>query len=345
VFDPGGVAPKNGRYFGFPYSQEEGEILILPAGWDVTTSYRDGTSKGPAAVLEASPQLDFTSPYRARAWETKIASIPPDPKWLEENALLRPLAREVIGALENGTEPDARLLARVNEGGRKFHADLEQRTCDALKKGKRVVTLGGDHSVALGPIRAHAGHFGKISVLHIDAHADLRVAYEGFEHSHASVMHHVAKLPGVGTLVQVGLRDVSPEELAETEENHKIHAHFDWNIRRATAKGISWDDQAAAIIAPLGDLVYVSVDIDGLDPKYCPGTGTPVPGGLELWELFYLIEAVEASGRRIVGADLMEVAPGDTEFDANVGARILFQLCQFVRNGMDRPRPRLTDAN
>ncbi|RZA06155.1 MAG: agmatinase family protein [Proteobacteria bacterium] len=335
AFDPGAVAEKNGRYFGFPYSEEEGEILILPAGWDVTTSYRDGASRGPAAVLDASPQLDFTSPYRDKAWETKIASVAPDANWLKENALLRPLAKEVINALENGRAPDARLLARVNEGGAAFHAALEARTAGALAKGKGVVTLGGDHSVALGPIRAHAAAFKNISVLHIDAHADLRVAYEGFEHSHASVMHHVARLPQVSALVQVGLRDISPEELKETETNEKIYAHFDWDIRRATARGISWDDQTRAMIAPLSDLVYISVDIDGLDPKYCPGTGTPVPGGLELWELLYLIEAVQSSGRRIVGADLMEVAPGDTEWDANVGARILFQLCQFVRNGQD----------
>ncbi len=334
-FDPGGVGTKNGNYFGFPYEEAEAEVLILPAGWDVTTSYREGTSAGPAAVLEASPQLDFTSPYRARAWETRIASLKPDLKWLEWNRHLRPLAREVIEALESGREPDAKCLARVNEGGAVFHRAVEERVRAGLASGKRVVTLGGDHSVALGPIRAHAEAFKKISVLHIDAHADLRVAYEGFEHSHASIMHHVSRLDSVHALVQVCLRDVSPEEMAYAEENPKVHAHYDWDLRRGTARGLSWAEQCRKIIAPLGELVYVSVDVDGLDPKYCPGTGTPVPGGLELWEMLFLLEEVEASGRRFVGADLMEVAPGATEWDANVGARILFQLCQFVRNGMD----------
>lgn len=335
-FDPGGVGAKNGNYFGFPYEEADAEVLILPAGWDVTTSYREGTSAGPAAVLDASPQLDFTSPYRARAWETRIASLKPDPQWLEWNRHLRPLAREVIEALESGRAPDPKWLERVNEGGRVFHRAVEARARAGLAAGKRVVTLGGDHSVALGPIRAHAEAFQKISVLHIDAHADLRVAYEGFEHSHASIMHHVSLLDSVETLVQVGLRDVSPEEMAYAESTAKIHAHYDWDLRRATARGSSWQEQCRKIIAPLGELVYVSVDVDGLDPKYCPGTGTPVPGGLELWELFFLLEEVEASGRRFVGADLMEVAPGATEWDANVGARILFQLCQFVRNGMDQ---------
>jgi agmatinase len=334
-FDPGGVAPKNGNYFGFPYSQAEAEILILPCPWDVTTSYRDGTARGPAAILDASPQLDFTSPYREKAWETKIGSLPGDPGWLESNKLLRPLAKEVIEGLERGEPARDDLLKLINDGGFAFHDAVEAHCRSTLAEGKRVITLGGDHSVALGPIRAYADFFGPISVLHIDAHADLRVAFEGFEHSHASVMHHVAQLYGVEALVQVGLRDVSPEEMVAIRTHEKITATFDWDIRRNTARGVSWAEQCRKIIEPLGQNVYLSVDVDGLDPKYCPGTGTPVPGGLELWEMLYLFEEVQASGRRIVGADLMEVSPteGD-EWDANVGARILFQLCQFVKNSI-----------
>jgi agmatinase len=134
-------------------------------------------------------------------------------------------------------------------------------------------------------------------------------------------------------LVQVGLRDVSPEEHAEIAHNPKITAHFDWDLRRATAAGISWGAQCKKIVSELGKDVYLSIDIDGLDPRYCPNTGTPVPGGLEYWELFALLEEVEKSGRNIIGADLVEVAPstGAGEWDANVGARILFQLCQFLR--------------
>jgi agmatinase len=239
----------------------------------------------------------------------------------------------VIEALEGGAEPASleEPLSRINREGAAFHAALEAAAAEWLGKGKRVVTVGGDHSVSLGPIRALAARQ-KFSVLHIDAHADLRVAYEGFEHSHASIMHHVHGMENVEKLVQVGLRDLSPEEHAVIASSGKIHAHFDWDLRRATATGESWAAQCRRIVGGLTEDVYLSVDIDGLDPRFCPGTGTPVPGGLEYWELFTLLEEVERSGRRFIGADLVEVAPlAGSEWDANVGARILFQLCQFLR--------------
>lgn len=331
-FDPGGVGVKNGKYFGFPYSAEEAEILVLPAPWDVTTSYRDGTHRGPEAILLASPQLDFTSPYREHAWETRIGSIEPLPHWGDLNRSLRSCAKKVIEALESGEEPSLHALSEANQGGALFHAELEGMVRHWLSRGKKIVTLGGDHSVSFGPIKAHGEKYKELSVLHIDAHADLRVAYEGFEHSHASIMNHVQRMPFVKALVQVGLRDVSPDEMALAASSPKIHAHYDWDLRRQTARGISWEEQCQRIIEPLGKDVYLSVDVDGLDPRYCPGTGTPVPGGLEMWELYHLLETVEKSGRRFVGADLVEVSPSpDSEWDANVGARLLFQICQFLR--------------
>ncbi|MGZ3652365.1 MAG: agmatinase family protein [Bdellovibrionota bacterium] len=330
-FDPNLVAVKNGRFFGLPYSSEEAAIVVLPLPWDVTTSYRDGTSHGPRAVLDASYQLDFFSPYRAEAWKTRIGTAPTPPAWLEKNIELRAKAKRVIESLEDGQQAPAKLLEEVNREGAAFHAATQAAAAQWLGAGKKVITLGGDHSVSLGPVRALADRQ-KFSVLHIDAHADLRVAYEGFEHSHASIMHHVKELPNVEKLVQVGLRDLSPDEHAEIVRNEKITAHFDWDLRRASAAGIAWNEQCKRIVEPLGTDVYLSVDIDGLDPRYCPGTGTPVPGGLEYWEFFALLEEVERSGRRFVGADLVEVAPSkDSEWDANVGARILFQLCQFLR--------------
>ncbi len=335
-FDPSAVAVKNGNFFGFPYSPEDAEIVILSLPWDVTTSYKDGASRGPSAILDASYQLDFFSPYRTEAWKTKIATLPTPPSWAEANTALRRDAKSVIELLEKGASAESleSILLRINGESEKAHAEFEATAKHWLNKGKKVLTLGGDHSVSYGPIRAlaeaRAGK--KFSVLHIDAHADLRVAYEGFEHSHASIMHHVSNFPGMHALVQVGLRDVSPVELAAIQGNSKLTAHFDWDLRRNSAKGISWQEQCKRIVEPLGKEVYLSVDIDGLDPKYCPGTGTPVPGGLETWELFTLLEEVEASGRTFIGADLVEVAPSkDSEWDANVGARILFQLCQFLR--------------
>jgi len=332
-FNPNSVAVKNGNFFGFPYAVEEAEILILPIPWDVTTSYKDGASLGPRAVLEASYQLDFFSPYREEAWKTRIGTLPSPPLWLEKNQALRALAKKIIQDLEKG-EPTDSLLAQlepVNRESAAMHEAFEAAAAKWLRAEKKIVTLGGDHSVSLGPIRALAEQK-KFSVLHIDAHADLRVNYEGFQHSHASIMNQVKELSSVEKIVQVGLRDLAPDERAEIDRNEKITAHFDWDLRRATAEGKSWVEQCKSIVEPLGKEVYLSLDIDGLDPKYCPGTGTPVPGGLEYWELFTLLEEVERSDRRFIGADLVEVAPSaSSEWDANVGARILFQICQFLR--------------
>ncbi len=329
AFDPSAVAVKNGNFFGFPYTPEEAEIVILSAPWDVSTSYRDGTAKGPAAVLSASYQLDFSSPFRKEAWKTKIATIPAKKSWALENKKLRAKAKQHIATLEKGKKPDPKTLSILNKKSAQFHAELEELASFWLNRGKRVFTLGGDHSISFGPIRALAKRK-KFSVLHIDAHADLRVAYEGFEHSHASIMHHVANMNAVDTIVQVGLRDISPEEIECITKNPKIQAYLDADLRRETAKGKNWNEICDKIIAPLGKEVYLSLDVDGLDPKYCPNTGTPVPGGLEYWEFFSLLEAVERSGRKIIGADLVEVAPGKDEWDANVGARLLFQICQFL---------------
>ena len=335
TFDPSEVAIKNGNFFGFPYSIQESNILLLSVPWDVTTSYRDGTSNGPQAILGASYQLDFFSPYKENAWETKLATIPFRSDWLALNSTMRMLAKELIEFQEKGGDihspgRESDLLRKVNHASAEFHLQVQEEVEAALHHGKVVLTIGGDHSISYGPIRAYAKKYADLSILHLDAHADLRVAYEGFHHSHASIMHLVAQFPEVTSLVQVGLRDVSPQEIALIATAEKIHSFFDWQLHQARSSGISWKEQCAAIIEKLGKHVYVSFDIDGLDPRFCPNTGTPVPGGLDFNDALYLFQQVIESGRKIVGADLVEVAPGKDEWDANVGARIAYQLCQFM---------------
>lgn len=335
-FDPSGIAIQNGNFFGLPYQPDDAQIVLLSCPWDVTTSYRDGTWQGPKAMLEASYQLDLSSPYKKNAWNTRISSLPMNPEWEERNHQLRLTAKEIISLLEKGISEDdpqvREMLEVINKAGKTFHGEVEAAAATWLAQGKRVITVGGDHSISYGPILAHTKTHPSFSVLHFDAHADLRDAYEGFEHSHASIMRHVEQMPAVNSLVQVGIRDVSPDEISYIENSKKLKTFYDWNIRRKTAQGVSWHDQCLEMIAPLEKKVYLSIDIDGLDPKYCPNTGTPVPGGIELWEMLYLIEQIKASGREIIGADLVEVSPGngESEWDANVGARILYQLCQFL---------------
>jgi agmatinase len=214
----------------------------------------------------------------------------------------------------------------------------------ALAKGKLVALVGGDHSTPYGAIRAHAEAFRGMGVLHVDAHADLREAFEGFTHSHASIMFNVMKdLPSITRLVQVGLRDVSEDEVSLiARSGGRIVAHFDAELGCAADGGEPWGKTIERIVGDLPTDVYVSFDVDGLDPALCPHTGTPVPGGLSFHQACALIAAVARSGRRIVGLDLNEVAPapgGADEWDGNVGARLLYKMIGWMLVSQGRITP------
>ena len=205
---------------------------------------------------------------------------------------------------------------------------VEARTAHWLDQGKLVGLVGGDHSVPLGFFRAQAARHGKFGILHIDAHMDLRHAYEGFTFSHASIMNNALRLKEVTTLTQVGIRDFCAEENEVIlREGKRVNVVRSAGIRRQQYEGITWREQCDVIIGTLPDKVHISFDIDGLDPALCPHTGTPVPGGLAFEEATYLLSRLAASGKRIIGFDLVEVTPGKDEWDANVGARLLWHLC------------------
>ena len=180
----------------------------------------------------------------------------------------------------------------------------------------------------LGALQALASQYPDFGILHIDAHCDLREAYQGFRFSHASIMHNALQIPQISKLVQVGIRDVSAQEIhrAETSQG-RIVLHHDTALKRSRYAGTAWLDLCRTIIQDLPPHVYISFDIDGLDPKLCPKTGTPVPGGLELDEAFCLLREV-ADSREIIGFDLCEVGPD--EWDGNVGARIIYKLCNLM---------------
>ncbi len=175
----------------------------------------------------------------------------------------------------------------------------------------------------------------EFGILQIDAHADLRVAYEGFTYSHASIMYNVlGNIPQVKKLVQVGIRDYCDEELdIINESNGRIVTFFDRDIKARQYEGETWKVICNDIISSLPQKVYISFDIDGLDPKLCPNTGTPVPGGFEAEQIFYLFRMVRESGRELIGFDLNEVSSGNHSgdgIDAITGARVLFKLCNFM---------------
>ena len=199
-----------------------------------------------------------------------------------------------------------------------------------LERGQRVGVLGGDHSTPLGLIRALADTSRGFGILHVDAHCDLRKAYEGFAHSHASIMANALERTEVSKLVQVGVRDYCDEEYQRVRDSGGRIVLFDEHTTsRRRFGGEAWGDVASSIVDVLPEQVYVSFDVDGLDPSLCPGTGTPVPGGLSFNEAMYLVDLLVEEKKRVIGFDLSEVSAGGargSEWDANVGARILYRL-------------------
>jgi agmatinase len=335
-FDPNGVGQPNGNYFALPYSPDEANVVLLSVPWDVTTSYASGTADGPQAILDASPQLDLYDPFVKDAWKVGIGTLPINEDWRDKSAELRDLAEDVIERLENGeseTSPAiVKPLKTINSASESLNEYVYTEAKSLIEKGKIVGVVGGEHSVPFGLIKALSEKHQGMGILHIDAHCDLRVAYEGFTYSHASIMYNVLdKIPAVDRLVQVAVRDFSEEEIALAMSHPKIVPFTDFELCEEKFQGMSWHDQCEQIIEQLPKKVYISFDIDGLTPDCCPNTGTPVPGGLSFQEAIYLLKLVVESGRKIVGFDLVEVAPAEEdEWDANVGARMLYKLCNLA---------------
>jgi len=335
-FDPDGVGQNNGHLFGLPFAYEHSALAIIPVPWDVTVSYSDGTSDAPEAILEASPQLDFFDPDMPEAWKVgfHLTQVSKEIKQLGQD--LRTKATEYISFLENGGDVTKNIdmqsvLQELNTSCGMLHQRVKEKALELMADGKMVALLGGDHSTPLGLIQALAEKHSDFAVLQLDAHMDLRDAYEGFEFSHASIMYNVLKVPQVKRLVQVGIRDYCKSEamLAENSSG-RVKVYYDRELKNAQYIGKSWDVICDDIVAHLPDKVYISFDIDGLDPKLCPHTGTPVPGGLEFEQAVYLFRKLVHAGKTIIGFDLNEVGPGNDEWDANVGARMLWKLCVFT---------------
>lgn len=332
-FDPSSFAANDTNVFGLPFNEDESDVVLIPVPWEVTVSYGAGTARGPEAIFEASKQVDLYYPEFPEGWKQGYYMVEKSKKIFKASEKLRTKAEAYLNSLFEGEvgKRSQKVLDEVNEGCEDMITYVREITGIRLKEGKLVGLVGGDHSTPLGYMQALEAQHGKFSILQIDAHADLRDAYEGFEYSHASIMFNALKIKGVERLVQVGIRDFCEAE-ANVIKNSKgrVHTVFYSEIGFGKAEGTPFAKLIEDAVSKLGDKVYISFDIDGLDPRYCPNTGTPVPGGLEFDEAVYLIRAVVKSGREIIGFDLNEVSPGDDEWDANVGARMLFHLCNLA---------------
>jgi agmatinase len=339
-FDPNSVSNPDNNIFGLPFTEEDARLVLLPVPWEVTVSFGSGTARSAEQIFKASLQVDLFDPDVPDGWKEGFFLKESDKKVLLKSDYLRKEAELYIDFISRGDEVASnqfmtRTLKDVNEGSVFLNNWVYQQTKALLDSGKLVGLLGGDHSTPLGYMKAVAEKHGDFGILQVDAHCDLREAYEGFVYSHASIMYNAIKeIPQLQKLVQVGIRDFSFGEWELIQQNaDRIKTYFDRDIRIRQFEGETYKAIVDEIVSQLPQKVYISFDIDGLDPKLCPNTGTPVQGGFETEQTFYLMNKIRQSGRQIIGFDLCEVSTSESGWDANVGARVLFKLCNLLVAG------------
>lgn len=268
-----------------------GRFAVIPVPYDSTTSYQNGARRGPEAIVHASRQVEFfDEELLGEFYACGVATLDP-------------------------VEPNM-------AGPQAMHEDLFRQAKRVVRDGKFPLSLGGDHSISSALVRAVMTRHKKLSVLQIDAHADLRDAYQGTSWSHACVMRRIHDLGA--TIVPVGIRNFSKEE-------HRFMRSIGMEpiTARDCRRDGSWMDR---VIERLGDTVYVTIDIDGFDPAFAPGTGTPEPGGLDWFQVTGLLRRI-ARERTIVGADIVEVMPvpgqAVTEF---LAARLAYKIIAYTQS-------------
>ncbi|MBS1958061.1 MAG: agmatinase family protein [Bdellovibrionales bacterium] len=341
--DPNAAADPNSGIFGLPYSFEESKLVYIPVPWEATTSYGGGTVYGPEAILAASLQMDLFDLDVVKPYEQGLHAIDIDQTLASLNTEAKKLAepiKEVQGNLD-GHQQLRKNLDQVNRASEQINQWVKTQTLKVLGAGKIPGLIGGDHSVPFGAFQAAAETQGNYGILHFDAHSDTRDAYMGFTHSHASIMNNAtSRIPQIKKIVQVGIRDFCEDEVEFTKaQGNRFEVFYDLQVQTQKQKGVPFLEIAEKIIKNLPDKVWISFDIDGLDPRYCPHTGTPVPGGLDFNEAVTIIRLLAKSRRKIIGFDVVEVAPpldvdgnpaeriqAYDEWDANVGMRLIYKI-------------------
>lgn len=279
------------------FSSASAAIALQPIPYERTVSYGKGTRNGPQEILRASHYVEFYDDEfeRELCFDCGIATVKP----LTFNEKL-PVEEELLL--------------------------IERRIAAILDTHDFCVVLGGEHTVSLPVIRAHAMRHPELSVLQFDAHADLRPSYEGSRFSHACVIARIAEFIDPSSITQVGIRALCKEEI-EFIKQARIHTYFAHDIRRGHTRA-NWMDRA---LEHLNANVYITFDVDVLDPAFMPATGTPEPEGLSYSECIELVRKVVASGRRIVGFDVVELAPIKQLHHPNLTvARLVYKLLNIA---------------
>ena len=326
----------NTGIFGLESTFEEAEIGFIAVPWDATSSYKAGSHQSPDRILAASPQLDFFHPDFAECSDDGIVCLDANPAIIEKNSLCRKAALKVIKAHEVGEFDDKnpalhKALKTVNEGSIWLNDIIYQQAERCIQDNKLIGLIGGDHSCTYPLVKALVDYIDSFTILQIDAHMDLRPAYQGFNFSHASVMHNCLKHKDIKRLVQVGVRDYcAQEKQVQLDSGGRIKTFYDQDLKEERFAGKTWDSQCKKIVNNCADNVYVTVDMDGLMPQYCPNTGTVVPGGLDFSEVTYLMKQLVKSKRTIVGFDVVEANGEPDSVDIISAMRMCYQLAGYA---------------
>ena len=336
-FDPNRVGNPNNNIFGLPFSEEDARLIVVPVPWEVTVSRNAGTARAPEHIFRSSLLVELFDPEFKDCWRQGYHMLQPDKKILLKSDYLRKEAELYINYITDGEKIEdnkfmCKSLREINEGSLFLNSWVQEQCSSFLANDKLVGILGGDLSTPLGYYKALADKYGNFGILQIDAHCGLRKAYEGFKYSHVSLMYNAMEEIGqITKLVQLGVRDFAEEEWDYiTSCKGRIVTFLDVTIKNRVYEGDNWKQITHDIVAQLPEQVVFSVDIDGLDPKLCPHTGTSVAGGYSIEQMHYLFKKVLESGRKLIGFNLNEVGISHDDWDEKVGARVLFDLCNCL---------------
>jgi len=275
-----------GRYADY----DQAASVILPIPFDKTSTWQKGADKGPAAIIEASRYLE-------------LYDIETDSEVFKKGIFT---ARPINA----GSSP--LLIKKTDLAVSRY-----------LKDNKLVVTLGGDHSVSIGVVKAYARHFRDLSILHLDAHADSRESYEGTPYNHACVIARAREV--VRNIVSVGIRSMDISERAGMNRKKMFFAH---DIQKSDR----WIRDA---VRHLTGSIYITIDVDVFDPGIMPSTGTPEPGGLGWYQVMQLLSAISKS-KRIVGFDVVELCPSKSKASDFLAAKLIYTLLSYIEVNRSR---------
>lgn len=277
-------------------SFDNSEIIVLPAPYEYRVSYGHGAALGPESIIKASAFVEFYDDEfdRELCFDKGIATLP------------------------------AHDFADFHD--KPAMDSLKKTISELINNGKFVATLGGEHTISIAPIAAHYKAYPEMSILHFDAHSDLRTEYEGSPYSHACFMARVAEFFPTSRITQVGIRALCIEERAFIRENH-INTFFASSIRRGE-HGLNWQEK---VVSTLGNQVYVTFDIDYFDPSIIPSTGTPEPDGFLYSETMDIFRSMHAMGKKIIGFDIVEHAPiAGLHHPDLTAARLAYKMMNFA---------------